>query len=58
VRLVMPQVERAHAHRKLDRIDFVERRCMCEKVKRESDEEEKDSFNHGSLARIVMFHLG
>jgi hypothetical protein len=31
---------------------------MCEKVNRESDEKEKDSFGHGSLAWIVLFHFG
>ena len=54
----MPEVERAYAHRELDSIDFIERWRMCEKIKRESDEKEKDSFSHGSLARIVVFHLG
>src|SRR6266498_4095200 len=35
MRLMMPEVERSHAHRKLHSIDFIERRRMCEKVKRE-----------------------
>src|SRR6266545_1019837 len=36
MRLMMPEVERSHAHRKLHSIDFIERRRMCEKVKREA----------------------
>jgi len=51
--LVVPEVERAHAHRKLHSIDFIERRRMCEKVKRERGQKEQNSFRHGFLGRRI-----
>ena len=47
VRLMMSEVERAHAHCKLHSIDVVERRRMCEKVKREGCQKEQNNFSHG-----------
>ena len=58
MRLVMPDVEGPHAHRKLHSIDFIERRRMCEKVKREGGQKKEHGFNQGLLARIALFHLG
>ena len=50
---MMPEVERAHAHCKLHSIDVIERRRMCEKVKREGCQKEQNSFSHGFLARRI-----
>jgi len=58
MRLVMPDVEGPHAHRKLHSIDFIERRRMCEKVKREGGQKKEHGFNQGLLARIALIHLG
>ena len=44
---MMPEVERAHAHRKLHSIDVIKRRRMCEKVKGEGGYKEQNSFSHG-----------
>ena len=54
----MPEVEGAHAHRKLHSVDFIERRRMCEKVQREGGKKKERGFNHGLLAGIALFHLG
>src|SRR5437762_9237692 len=50
VRLMVPEVERAHAHCKLHSIDVIECRRMCEKVKREPGQKEQNSFSHGFFA--------
>jgi hypothetical protein len=58
MRLVMPDVERTHTHRKLHGIDFIKRRRTCKKVKYEGGKKKKHGFNHGLLARIALFHFG
>jgi hypothetical protein len=56
--LVVPEIEGAHAHCKLHSIDVIERRRMCEKVKREGCKKKEQGFHHGLLAGIALFHLG
>ena len=51
--LMVPKIEGAHAHRKLHSIDVIERRRMCEKIKREGSQKEQNSFSHGLLARRI-----
>src|SRR2546430_10049832 len=53
VRLMMPEVERAHAHCKLHSIDVIERRRMCEKVKCEGCKKKEHRLHDGLLAGIA-----
>ena len=55
---MMPEVEGAHAHRKLHSIDVIERRRVREKIERKCDYKKEHGFNEGMLARIAMFDSG